>query len=120
MVEVMKVMVTSFKRTFAITIVFNVPDLTRWWSRRMCAYLLRELQNCNSLLNNHQQKNIVSHQKKVPYIQGQRAIPNKMVGGAKSHLESNPIPTRDAQRAQTKPCVQQGPETSQRVSQTYL
>ena len=25
----------------------------------------------------------------------------KMVGGAKSHLESNPIPTRDAQRTQT-------------------
>ena len=24
-----------------------------------------------------------------------------MVGGANSHLESNPIPTRDAQRAQT-------------------
>ena len=32
---------------------------------------------------------------------GQRIIPNKMVGGAKSHLESNPIPIRDAQRAQT-------------------
>ena len=26
-----------------------------------------------------------------------------MVGGAKSRLESNPVPTRDAQRAQTKP-----------------
>ena len=25
-----------------------------------------------------------------------------MVGGANSYLESNPIPTRDAQRAQTK------------------
>ena len=43
-----------------------------------------------------------------------------MVGGAKSHLESNPIPTRDAQRAQTKPCVHQDPETPQRVSQTCL
>ena len=28
--------------------------------------------------------------------------PNKMAGGVKSHLESNPIPARDAQRAQTK------------------
>ena len=27
--------------------------------------------------------------------------PSMMVGGEKSHLESNPIPTRDAQRAQT-------------------
>ena len=30
-----------------------------------------------------------------------------IVGGVKLHLESNPIPTRDAQRAQTKPCVHQ-------------
>ena len=27
--------------------------------------------------------------------------PQQMVGGAKLHLESNPIPARDAQRAQT-------------------
>ena len=32
-----------------------------------------------------------------------------MVGGAKLHLESNPIPTRDAWRAQTKLHVQQDP-----------
>ena len=34
-----------------------------------------------------------------------------MVGLAKSHLESNPIPTRDVRRAQTKSCVHQDPET---------
>ena len=28
--------------------------------------------------------------------------PQKMVGGAKLHFESNPIPAREAQRAQTK------------------
>ena len=28
-----------------------------------------------------------------------------MVGGAKLHLESNPIPTRDTWRAQTKLCA---------------
>ena len=39
--------------------------------------------------------------KEIPHIQGQRRSPSKMVGGANSHLESNPIPTRDAQRAQT-------------------
>ena len=33
-----------------------------------------------------------------------------MVGGVKSHLESNITPTRDAQRAQTKPCRHQDPE----------
>ena len=39
-----------------------------------------------------------------------------MAGGAKSHLESKPIPARDAWRAQTKPCVHQDPETPQRLS----
>ena len=38
---------------------------------------------------------------KIPQIQGQRRCPSKRVGGANSHLESNPIPARDAQRAQT-------------------
>ena len=33
------------------------------------------------------------------HVQGQIS-PSKMVGGAKLHLESNPIPARDAQRAQ--------------------
>ena len=32
--------------------------------------------------------------KKILHIQGQRRSPNKMVGGARSHLESNPIPAR--------------------------
>ena len=34
-------------------------------------------------------------------MQGQRRSPRKMVGGANFHLESNPISTRDAKRAQT-------------------
>ena len=36
----------------------------------------------------------------ISHVQGQRRSPSKMVGGVKSHLESNPIPARDAQRAQ--------------------
>ena len=39
--------------------------------------------------------------KKIPHIQGQRRSPSKTVGGAKSHLESNPIPARDTLRALT-------------------
>jgi len=31
----------------------------------------------------------------------------------KSRLKSNPIPARDTQKAQTKPCVQQDPGTPQ-------
>ena len=45
--------------------------------------------------------------KKIPHVQGQRRSPNKMVGGAKLCLESHLIPTRDAWRTQTKPCVHQ-------------
>ena len=39
-----------------------------------------------------------------PHIEGQRN-PSKIVGGANSRLESNPIPARDAQRAQTNMCA---------------
>ena len=37
----------------------------------------------------------------TPHIQGQRRSPSKKAGGANLHLESNPIPDRDARRAQT-------------------
>ena len=36
----------------------------------------------------------------ILYIQEQRRSPRKMAGGVKSRLESNPIPTRNAQKAQ--------------------
>ena len=45
----------------------------RWRSGRTCAHLLGELQNCNSLLNNHWQENVGSHQKKrYPTSKGKR------------------------------------------------
>ena len=37
--------------------------------------------------------------KKISHIQGQRRSLSKMVGEEKLHLESNPIPTRDTQKA---------------------
>ena len=33
--------------------------------------------------------------KKIPHIYGQRRSPSKMVGRAKSHLGSKPMPARD-------------------------
>ena len=42
-----------------------------------------------------------SNCEEISHVQGQRRSPSRMVGGAKSHLESNPFPARDAQRAQT-------------------
>ena len=141
MVEVMKIMGMSFKRSVP-TLLHSVPLALhqaatdprlhqrllhihrqvwvrlfcgrRWCSRRTTTHLPWELQNYNSLLNNLQQEDVGSHQKNISHFQGQRRSPSKTVGGAKSHLESNPIPTRDAQRAQTKPCVHQDPEIPHR------
>ena len=53
------------------------------------------------------QEKVGSYQKKILHVQGQRRSPNKTVGGEKSHLDSNPITSRDAWRAQTKPCAHQ-------------
>ena len=75
--------------------------------------LIRELHNYNSLLNNHWQENVGSHQKKISHIQGQRRSPSKMAGGAKLRLESNPIPARDTWRSQTKPCMHQNPRPTE-------
>ena len=46
--------------------------------------------------------------KDTPHLRAKEK-PSKTVGGAKLHLESNLIPTREAQRAQTKPCAHQDP-----------
>ena len=54
--------------------------------------------------------------KRIPHLQGQRRSLNKIVGEAKLCLESNPIPARDAQRAQTKCFAHE--ENPQRFSQT--
>ena len=54
------------------------------------------------------------------YTPHPRRSPSKMVGGAKSHLESNPIPTRDARRAQTKPCAHQDPGAPQETEPDLL
>ena len=58
--------------------------------------------------------------KRYPTSKGKGEAPNKMVGGVKSHLESNPIPSRDAWRPQAEPCVYQDPEIPQRLSKTCL
>ena len=92
----------------------------RWWNRTCTHLLLQELQNYNLILNNHWQKNVGPQHKRIFHVQGQRRSPNKTVGGVKSHLESNPIPARNAWRAQTKPYVHQDPEAPQRLSQTHL
>ena len=51
----------------------------------------------------------ISAQKKTPFIQRQRRSFNRTKGWVKMHLESNHIPTRDAQRTRTIPCTHQNP-----------
>ena len=41
---------------------------------------------------------------RYPTFKDEGEAPGRMVGEAESHLESNPIPTRNAQRAQTYLC----------------
>ena len=49
----------------------------------------------------HIYPSLLKYFEEIPHIQGQRRSPSRTVGGVKSSLDSNPIPTRDAQRAQT-------------------
>ena len=115
----------NFKRWFSSHYFCKVYDFLGWYNFHLtkmaeCTHLLlQELQNYNSLLNNHRQENVGSHQEKIPHIQGQRISPSKMEEGAKFHLESNPIPARDAQRAQMN-LAHQDPETPQRLSQNCV
>ena len=53
-----------------------------------------------------------------PMSKGRGEAPVRWSEGVNLHLKSNLIPTRDAGRAETKPCVHQ--ETPQRLSQTCL
>ena len=72
-------------------------------------------------MNNYWQENVGSHKKKIPHIQEQQRSPSKMVRGAKSSLESNPIATRDTRRAQTKPVRTRDPtETEPDLCLSFL
>ena len=91
-----------------IQLVKNLPamqeTLIQSWVRKICwrrDRLTTPVDNARF----HQKKK--KQQQKKTHAQGQRRSPSKTVGGAKSHLVSNPIPTRDNRRAQTKPHVHQ-------------
>ena len=157
MVEVMKIMMTSFKRSHAHTAPLGAPDpaaghhqptplpetpghswasLSRslvgslllspesWYAQGFVCALQESVSPvlCNFLWLyggvSGDLRRMLDATKKIRHVQGQRRSPRKMVEGGKLHLESNPIASRDAQRAQTKPCTHQ--ETPQRLSQTCL
>ena len=55
----------------------------------------------------------------ISHVRGQRRSPSKTVGGAKSSLDSNPIPARDTQGSNI-PCAYQDPEIPQRLRQNCI
>ena len=105
----------GFLPTVVDTIV--IPSM-RWRSRRMCTHLLlRELQNYNSLLKSHQQENVGSYQKKD--ILRPRAKEKPLQDGRRGEItfRIKPHNRQRCSEGSNKPCVQQDPETPQRLSQ---
>ena len=70
--------------------------------RKVAHLLLQELQNYNSLLKTVDRR-MLDPTKKDTSCPGTKNKPQKVVGGAKSHLESNPRPARDVRKAQPNP-----------------
>ena len=66
--------------------------LLRWQSRRTCAHLLGELQNYNSLLNNHRQENVGSHQKRYPMSKGRGEAQVRQQEGQNCIQNQTPYP----------------------------
>ena len=64
----------------------------------MCAYLLGELQNFSSLLSNHREENVESHQKKDTLYSRVKERHQPDSRKVKSRLESNSIPTGDTRK----------------------
>ena len=76
-------------------------DLKYTWSSAFPYIFQIKSEFCNKELMIWATKKSGSHQKKIPHVPGQRRSSGKVVGGVKSCLKSNPIPTRDTRRAQT-------------------
>ena len=97
--------------------IIVIPSI-RWWSRRVCAHLLlRELQNYNLLLKSHRQENVGSYQKKDTLHP--RAKEKPLHDGRREEItfRIKPHNRQRCSEGSNKPCVQQDPETPQRLSQ---
>ena len=89
------------------TAIFALPGLRNLHLEKNC--LLVEHKAENILFNNYTHirrwmariHRTIQKRSSWSHTQGQRRSSSKTVGGANSHLESNPIPARDTQRAQT-------------------
>ena len=68
--------------------------IIRWSSRRTWAHLLQEHQNYKELLNNHQQEDAGTHQKKISPHPKTKKKPQWDGRRGSTMIKSNPIPAR--------------------------
>ena len=87
----------------------------------MCAHLLRDLQNYNSLLNNHQQDNVESHQKKkdTPHPRAKEK-PQKDGRRGEITFRIKPHTRQRCSEVSKITCAHQDPETPQRLRQNCV
>ena len=81
---------------------------------RFFSHLLREFQNYHSLLNNHRQKNVGSHQNKIPHVKGKEEAPERLRRSEiafriKRHTNQSPL------EGSNQPCAHQDLKTPQRL-----
>ena len=71
-------LVLFFGKILRSGIVRLYDGITRWQGRSMYAnLLLQELQNYNSLLNNHRQESVGFHWKRYPMFKGKGEAPER-------------------------------------------
>ena len=84
----------------------------RSWSRRTCTHLLlRELQNCNSLLKNHRQETVGSYHKVTQHPRA-KEMPQNMVRGGEIMFRIKPHTYQRCSEHSNKTLCTQGPRDS--------
>ena len=87
----------------------------------MCAHLLlRDLQNYNSLLNNHQQDNVGSHQKNDTSHPRAKEKPQQDGRRGEITFRLKPHTHQRHSEGSNKPCAHQDKETPQRLNQNCI
>ena len=98
---------------FCLPVPYDEKDINKQ-DRRVKGYVL--IFSCvnskfaTSCWTTMDRRMLESTKKKISQFQGQRRSPSKTVGGAKLHLESSPILTRDAWKTQAKSYAHQDPD----------
>ena len=76
-------------------------DLRHWSKWQLCGAAASGHGEIPHIQGQERQLRFAGGSEEILHVQEQRRSPSKMVGVPNWHSESNPIPARDAQRAQT-------------------